>query len=155
MSNAGTASAVLIEKATKDAVEKGVQSALERVVDQTKVTLAVSALQGVTRRAVGAEKDLRKSASWLGWKWGAVCFFTTCGLLVTIVGLSMFLVPSPKEIAERRANVAELEAKGGKVQLSTCGPKGRLCTRVDTQEARTLWGPENNKNEKWIILNGY
>ena len=40
MNNAGTASAVLIEKATKNAVEKGVHSALERISEQAKLSLA-------------------------------------------------------------------------------------------------------------------
>lgn len=59
------------------------------------------------------------------------------------------------EVAELRANVAALEAKGGKVQLSTCGPKGRLCARVSANDAAVIWGPPDKENEKWIILNGY
>lgn len=161
MSNAGNASAVLIEKATKNAVEKAVQGALESIQQQTRSTLAdsvnsaVKALQGVTAHAEQAEENLHQAATSISWRWTAVWAFTGCALLIVIVGLSMLLVPSPRVIADLRANVAALEAKGGKVKLSTCGPKSRLCARVDPKEAGTMWGPENNKNEKWIILNGY
>lgn len=70
MSNAGNASAVLIEKATKNAVEKAVQGALESIQQQTRSTLAdsvnsaVKALQGVTAHAEQAEENLHQAATW-------------------------------------------------------------------------------------------
>lgn len=73
MSNAGTASAILIEKATKNAVEKGVQkSTLERISEQTRIRLddsispAVRALQGVAARAVDAEEAIRETVRLTG-----------------------------------------------------------------------------------------
>ena len=57
MNKAGQASALIIEKATRIAVEKAVQAALANVQQQTKSTLgdsvtpAVRALHGVTARA--------------------------------------------------------------------------------------------------------
>ena len=161
MNKAGQASALIIEKATRIAVEKAVQAALASVQQQTKSTLgdsvtpAVKALQGVTARAEQAEESLHQAASLISWKWAAIWASTSCMLLASIVGLSMLLVPSPNEILDLRANVAALEAKGGKVQLSTCGPEKRLCARVNAKEAGTIWGPEGKNNEKWIILNGY
>ena len=161
MNKAGQASALIIEKATRIAVEKAVKDALVGLQEQARSTFtasvspALKALQGVTERAVETEESMHAAASSFSWKWTAIWVSTSCMLLATIVGLSMLLVPSPNEIADLRANVAALEAKGGKVQLSTCGPKSRLCARVDLKEAGTMWWPENNKNEKWIILNGY
>ena len=161
MNKAGQASALIIEKATRIAVEKAVQAALANVQQQTQSTLgnsvnpAVKALQGVTARAEQAEESLHQAASSISWKWAAIWASTSCMLLASIVGLSMLLVPSPNEILDLRANVAALEAKGGKVQLSTCGPEKRLCARVNAKEAGTIWGPEGKNNEKWIILNGY
>ena len=161
MNKAGHASALIIEKATRIAVEKAVQAALANVQQQTQSTLgdsvtpAVKALQGVTARAEQAEESLHQAANSISWKWAAIWASTSCMLLASIVGLSMLLVPSPNEILDLRANVAALEAKGGKVQLSTCGPEKRLCARVNAKEAGTIWGPEGKNNEKWIILNGY
>ena len=161
MNKAGHASALIIEKATRLAVEKAVQAALANVQQQTQSTLsdsvtpAVKALQGVTARAEKAEESLHQAASSISWKWVAIWAVTSCMLLASLVALSMLLVPSPNEILDLRANVAALEAKGGKVQLSTCGPEKRLCARVNAKEAGTIWGPEGKNNEKWIILNGY
>ena len=70
-------------------------------------------------------------------------------LLASIVGLSMLLVPSPNEIADMRANAAALETKGGKVNLTLCGPQKRLCAEVDTKAE--AWG----ENGQFRILKGY
>ena len=159
MNKAGQASALIIEKATRIAVEKAVQAALANVQQQTKSTLgdsvtpAVRALHGVTARAEQAEVSLHQAASSISWKWAAIWATTSCMLLATIVGLSMLLVPSPNEIAYLRANVADLEARGGKVQLSTCGDKNRLCARIDPKaETELQWG---QNGQRWMILQGY
>ena len=159
MNKAGYASALIIEKATRIAVEKAVQAALANVQQQTQSTLgdsvtpAVKALQDVTARAEKAEESLHQAASSISWKWAAIWGMTSCMLLASIVGLSMLLVPSPNEIAYLRANVADLEARGGKVQLSTCGDKNRLCARIDPKAEKELqWG---QNGQRWMILQGY
>lgn len=159
MNKAGQASALIIEKATRIAVEKAVQAALESVQQQTLSTLsdsvnpAVKALQGVTARAEQAEESLHQAASSISWKWAAICAAVGCGLLATVVGLSMLLVPTPNEIANLRANAADLEARGGKVQLSVCGDSKRLCARIDPKAEK---GDQYGQNgQRWMILHGY
>ena len=159
MNKAGHASALIIEKAARVAVEKAVQGALANVQQQTKSTLsdsitpALKALQGVTTRAEQAEESLHQAASSISWKWAAIWASTSCMLLASIVGLSMLLVPSPNEIADLRANVADLEARGGKVQLSMCGDSKRLCARIDPKAEK---GDQYGQNgQRWMILQGY
>ena len=155
MNKAGHASALIIEKATRIAVEKAVQAALANVQQQTQSTLgdsvmpAVKALQGVTARAVQAEESLHQAASAISWKWTAIWAATSCMLLASLVALSMLLVPSPNVIADLRANAAALEAKGGKVNLTLCGPQKRLCAEIDTKA--DAWG----ENSQFRILKGY
>ena len=163
MNNAGTASAVLIEKATKNAVEKGVQSALEGIQQQARSALgdsvnpAMKALQGITARAEQAEENLHQAAKSISWRWAAIWAFTGCTLLTAVVGLSMLLVPSPNEIADLRANVAALETRGGKVQLTQCGPSNRLCAKIDLKanEGKGTNGDGWGKEGEWRILQGY
>ena len=159
MNKAGQASALIIEKATRIAVEKAVQAALANVQQQTKSTLgdsvtpAVRALHGVTARAEQAEESLHQAASSISWKWAAIWATTSCMLLASIVGLSMLLVPSPNEIADLRADAAALEAKGGRVQLSVCGDSKRLCARIDPKAEK---GDQYGQNgQRWMILQGY
>ena len=155
MNKAGHSSALIIEKSTRIAVEKGVQSALEGIQQQTRSALgdsvspAVKALQGVTERAEQAEENLHQASRSLSWKWTAICAAMGCTLLATVVGLSMLLVPTPGEIAELRANVEYLEAKGGKINLTHCGPSKRLCAEIDIKA--DAWG----ENGQFRIIKGY
>ena len=157
MNKAGHASARIIEQATRIAVEKAVQAALASVQQQTQSTLgdsvtpAVKALQGVTARAEKAEESLHQAASSISWKWAAIWVATSCVLLASIVALSMLLVPSPNEIAALRANVAALESRGGKINLTTCGK--RLCAEIDVKANKSTggWGEDGD----YMILKGY
>ena len=159
MNKAGHASALIIEKATRIAVEKAVQAALVTVQQQTQsalsdsVTPAVRALQGVTERAEQAEESLHQAASSISWKWASIWAATSCLLLASIVGLSMLFVPNPNEIADLRANAAALEAKGGRVQLSVCGDSKRLCVRIDPKAEKSDQYGQNG--QRWMILYGY
>ena len=159
MNKAGHASALIIEKATRIAVEKAVQTALTSIQQQAQSALgdsvapAVKALQGVTARAEQAEESLHQAASSISWKWAAIWASTSCVLLASILGLSMLLVPSPNEIADLRANVAALEARGGKIQLVQCGPSNRLCAKIDVKANKSTggWGTDG----QYMILEGY
>lgn len=82
-----------------------------------------------------------------------MCAFTACALLATIMWLSVLLVPTPNEIANLRANVAGLEARGGKVQLTICGYKKRLCARIDPKTEKELQCGQNGQRS--MILQGY
>jgi len=159
MEKAGHASALIIEKATRIAVSEAVGSALVHVRDETVSTLgesvgpAVRALAGATGRAESVGEELRDVASSISWKWAGICAFASCMLLVTVVGVSMLLVPTPGEIADLRANVAALEARGGKIQLNQCGPDNRLCAKINVKVNKSTggWGEEG----QWMILQGY
>ena len=58
---------------------------------------------------------------------------TAALLLAVVLGIVLLVVPSPEKIAEQRAVVAELEARGGRATLTTCGPKKQLCAEIDLE----------------------
>ena len=156
MSNAGTASAGLIERATKEAVDKAVTDALASVCQAASDSLAsavapaLKVIKGAAGSALEAEKSLRDSVGWVGWKWAGICGAASAGLLVVVWSLAVFMTPSGSEMAELRANATDLERRGGKIKLSTC--EKRLCARIDAQASGVVYG-ENG--EKWMILDGY
>lgn len=80
---------------------------------------------------------------------GALWAGTAALLLLVVLIVVLILVPSPKEIAELRAQAEYLEEKGGKVVLTECGPKKRLCAEIDL--GADVWG----KNGEFRILKGY
>ena len=167
---AGDASAAVIEKATRKAVEQAVQDVLERVSDKARLSIAdainpaVNALQAVSGDAVGAGQKLRDSISWVGWKWGAVCVAAAFGLFTAIMVGVVLLVPSARDLAALRAEKAELEAsvaglkdRGGRGQLTHCGDKKRLCALIDPQQINSdgVAHRYGEKGETWMILKGY
>lgn len=68
---------------------------------------------------------------------------------MVVLGAGLLFVPSPKEIAELRAQVEYLEEKGGKAVLKRCGDDERLCAEIDL--SADVWG----KNGEFRILKGY
>jgi len=66
-----------------------------------------------------------------------------------VLGIVLLLVPSPAEIAALRAEVANLEARGGKAVVTVCGPEKRLCAEIDTK------APEYGERREFRVLKGY
>lgn len=163
MSNAGIASAGLIERATKMAVDKAVADALAGVSQAASESLAnavnpaLKAINGAARRAQEAENSLQNAIGWIGWKWAAICGTAAAGLLAVTWSVAIFMTPSGDEMAELRAGAADLERRGGKIKLSLCGSPGRMCAQIDEKQINaeggaTLFGADG---EKWLILKGY
>lgn len=155
MEMAGKASALIIEKATRLAVSEATSDALVTVRERAEKALggavqpAVNALSGAAGRAELAEQRLNQAASSFSWQWGALWAGTAALLLAVVLGIVLLLVPSPDEIATLRAEVADLEARGGKAVLTVCGSEKRLCVEIDTKAA------EYGEHGQYRILKGY
>ena len=76
----------------------------------------------------------------------------------------VLLVPSARDLAALRAEKADLEAsvaaldrRGGRVQLTHCGDKKRLCALIDPQQINSdgVAHRYGDKGETWMILKGY
>lgn len=151
--------ASIIEKATQSAVEQGIKQALQRVTEQTRTTLAdainpaTHALNEVTTLVIETDKQLHATKNSLSWKLFGVMALVCCLLLASTVGLAKMFVPSLQEITELRATASELERRGGKIQLSTCGDDRRLCAKVSLKAKSA--GDVYGKNSEWMILQGY
>lgn len=170
MRQAGDASAAVIEKATRVAVDKALQGVLERVSDTAQSSVvgaikpALVALQAVSGDAVGAGQTLRDSISWVGWKWFAICVASAFGLCLAVMLSTLLLIPSAGDLAALRAekaaleaSVAALERRGGRVKLNTCGDKKRLCALIDPKQFDSDGTVKRfgDDDEHWMILKGY
>ncbi len=66
------------------------------------------------------------------------------------VSLIRWMVPTQERIAELHETVAQLEARGGKLDLRTCGDKPpRLCVRVDPN------APHYGEGGDYYVIKGY
>ena len=92
---------------------------------------------------------MSQTAASFSWQWGALWAGTAALLLAVVLGIVLLVVPSPDKIARLRAEVANLEARGGKAVLTVCGPEKRLCGEIDTK------APEYGERGQFQILKGY
>ena len=161
MSRAGDAAATVVGKAAKDAVGVamgGVEAKAGAAIEGAAAP-ALAAIQKATRQAAAAADELHDAVGWVSWKWAGIMAASSAGALGAFLLAAFLLVPNAGELAALRAERAELEAgvaalekRGGRIQLSNCGEKKRLCARVDAKAAETAYGANG---ERWLILNGY
>ena len=67
-----------------------------------------------------------------------------------------------QEVATLQTNLDKLAQRGGRIQLSSCGPKNRLCVQVepkqgddaDQQDFKGAWYSEDTKR-RFVIPMGY
>lgn len=128
-------------------VEKGLVCGPPRAPQAVHAELEGDLLIGP--RAEQAEQRLSQAAASFSWQWGALWAGTAGLLLAVVLGIVLLVVPSPAEIAALRAEVANLEARGGKATLTVCGDKKRLCAEIDTK------APEYGERGQFRILKGY
>lgn len=122
---------------TSRAVAAAFEAATKPVIEQLGDTAAV----------VGdADGRLRATMTWLSWRWLAVVAAATGGLVVAVWLVSLAMVEWQRyqinalreerqllttDVAKLNAVVKELEERGGRAELATCGNPGRLCIRVN------------------------
>jgi|SRR5690349_5148789 hypothetical protein len=106
-----------------------------------------------SKRACEALHAVRRAANLrvLSWSLGITLLCSALPL-----GLACWIVPSRADIAALRARhdelatkVANLEQRGGRIDLRRCGDGGRLCVRVDRK------APMYGEQSDYLIVRGY
>ncbi len=96
---------------------------------------ALQGLHGELERAQQVVIDLQRLSLWrAAWQHAMVALVA---IVITLVAVSWY-VPSVSDMQALRteksqleASIADLEQRGGKLQISHCGPERRLCVAVD------------------------
>lgn len=136
------------------AASRGVKESLAEAPAAAEATLNCA-----TKSLDDAVVELQKSSAWLGWRLCAIVAVVCMSIVFATYGLALYMLPSAETIAEKRREVAELDAaiadrarRGGRIKLETCGNKGtgRLCVRVD--QSAGIFGKENDPH---MVVQGY
>lgn len=101
---------------------------------------ALQDLQGELERAQRVVIDLQRLSLWrAAWQHAWVALVA---IAITLVAVRWY-VPSVSDMQVLRAkkaqledSIADLEQRGGKLKISHCGPKRRLCVAVDDYAGR-------------------
>ena len=124
------------------------------VREEIRRTLAeeLGSLASESRGAAQSLKRLRRAANLRTFLW-VLAAAAACAAIA--MGEAWWLIPSPKELTALRArrdalaaSVARLQRQGGSIDLRRCGPRARLCVRVDRH------APAYGKDADYLIVNG-
>jgi hypothetical protein len=111
--------------------------------DATKPVIEKLSASAVAVGNAGA--TLRTALAWLSWRWLALLATGAGGIVVAVWLSSLAMVEWQRyqigalreerqvlagDVDKLRAVVADLEHRGGRAELATCGNPGRLCIRV-------------------------
>jgi exonuclease VII large subunit len=164
-------------------LQAAVQQSVETTLHDTLTTLSQRAegafqeagrpllhtLTRVTKAAEATEERLQRAVKTFRWQWGVIAGGAALAAVVVVI-LGVWLAVSTlvswqstelerlnTAIAQSEARLAELNRRGGKIELTDCG--GRLCAYASTNqgEGYTDWKtPWTGKNGlPVVILRGY
>lgn len=125
---------VLAAMAALTSTSAGLQQAVAQAA-HVSTQQALKALRGELERAQQVVVDLQRLSLWrAAWQHAMVALVA---IIVTLVAVRWY-VPSVSDMqalraekAQLEASIADLEQRGGKLQISHCGPERRLCVAVD------------------------
>lgn len=113
----------------------------------------IQCLAADSKRAADALQAVRRAASIRVLIWG---FGITAVCSAVPLGLACWIIPSQAQIASLRARrdhlatqIANLEERGGRIDLRRCGQGARLCVRVDRQ------APMYGEQSDYLVVRGY
>lgn len=149
-------------------LQKAVSSA---AADQVKESIgtapkeAVRALDQATEALRDAAGDVRSAGAWVSYKTAAAVALVGVLVLAVVYGIGRYMVASTQsEIRDLRAErdtlqaaVEDLQRRGGKAKLTTCG--NRLCIEASSNQGEGYeqwaapWKAQNGAN--LVILRGY
>ena len=133
-------------------IETSVNNAFKR---HEKVILGV--LQSSDQRLGAAIDAQSRKWAWLvlkGWLYTLIGGVLMLGISWGVLWYQGALIAENwAEISHQKATLDRLASKGGKLELSTCGEKKRLCVKVDLKEL--AYGNEETQEFPWRIPEGY
>lgn len=152
-----------------EAIRKAQQDLIDRIEEQWKLDLSDTAAaagqahavalaskigQGIAEQTrpsyqqmMSAANAINQAARYLSWKAAAVAASAGIGIVVAIVALVAWRVPTLDEIASRRAEVATLDRQLASIDVVMCGPKDQYrCVRVDKKVS-----PQGAQKDLYVI----
>jgi hypothetical protein len=174
--------------AIEAAAEKAIQTSMERVLGLTTdaasqawgnaATPVIERFTNVVQMANTVDERVKKAGYRYAWQWSALAALGVLAtVVVAVVGVQQLKTQQAEvqhqqeelraqraafseEMARMQASVTFLEKKGGRIQLSKCGPEQRLCIEVTPDQGngrnnfRGVWSDATHERS-FVIPKGY
>lgn len=125
-----------------------VRDEIRRAVVET-----LGSLTSESRRATESLQRMRRAVNVRTLLWTVSVAMICSGVAM---GEAWWLLPSQREIAALRArrdalaaNIADLQRRGGLLDVKTCGARARLCVRIDRH------APAYGSGADYLVVKGY
>jgi cell division septum initiation protein DivIVA len=175
LDRSGQKTALTLQAAVREGVETALHATLTTVSQRAERAFKeagqplLHTLAGITEAAEETEERLQRAVKTFRWKWGTIAGGAALAAVVAVI-LGVWLTASllvswrsaelerlNAEIAQSEVRLAELDRRGGKIELTDCG--GRLCTYASTNQGEGYkdWKAPWSGREglPLVILRGY
>lgn len=133
-----TEAATAIDTRVAQAIKQALDAQLKTLPADLKASLSES-LSGPSESLQTASCALERASAHLGWKQAAVAAAIAFSMILGCVLVWWWLVPDGAQMQALRDERARLVAENDRLSrhgaLSTCGPQGQPCARVDTSQS--------------------
>lgn len=125
------------------------------------VARPTSDIHAAAAAATAAAGRYTRAVRFATWKATGVSALVSIAVATVLAVLVVWWIPSLAEVQARRAErdqltaaIADLEKRGGKAKLTTCGDRRRLCVQTDETGSIPAYG-DLLKGETYRVIKGY
>ena len=132
--------------------EKRLATALE--THETFISTALETSETIISGAINAQNRRIRSLLLKTWLWMGLSLIAILTASYGVIWLQGEMITQNwQTISQQKDTLQQLEAKGGKIQMSTCGDKKRLCVKIDLDAG--TFGDNQKGVYPWRIPEGY
>lgn len=132
--------------------EKRLATALE--THETFISTALETSETIISDAINAQNRRIRALLLKTWLWMGLSLIAILTASYGVIWLQGEMITQNwQTISQQKDTLQQLEAKGGKIQMSTCGDKKRLCVKIDPDAG--TFGDNQKGVYPWRIPEGY
>ncbi|EOX3100930.1 hypothetical protein ACPFMO_005200 [Escherichia coli] len=132
--------------------EKRLATALE--THETFISTALETSETIISGAINAQNRRIRALLLKTWLWMGLSLIAILTASYGVIWLQGEMITQNwQTISQQKDTLQQLEAKGGKIQMSTCGDKKRLCVKIDLDAG--TFGDNQKGVYPWRIPEGY
>ncbi|HHX0203339.1 TPA: MbeB family mobilization protein [Escherichia coli] len=120
----------------------------------TFISDALEANEKIISGAINAQNRRIRALLLKTWLWMGLSLIAILTASYGVIWLQGEMITQNwQTISQQKDTLQQLEAKGGKIQMSTCGDKKRLCVKIDLDAG--TFGDNQKGVYPWRIPEGY